>query len=247
MGLENNGAVEIDIKEVFFLLLHRIWIILLAGSIGAGCAFAVSRLVMKPVYTSTTSVYVINRQEEDKTTISDIQTGTQLTKDYMILVKSRPVTQQVISKLNLNLTDEQLAKMIKVNTPQDTRILEISIECKDAELAKKIADAVAEVSAEKMVSIMEMDKVNIVEQGNLPTEPSGPNTARNTLLGGFLGIFISSILISMIYLLNDTIRTAEDIEKYLEITTLGTIPISEEKNTKKRRMKEKKRKAVLAG
>lgn len=247
MEAKYNEVVEIDIKELFFLLLHRIWIILLAGIICAGGAFALSRLIIKPMYTSTTRVYIINRQEENKTTFSDIQTGAQLTKDYMILVKSRPVTQQVISKLKLDLTDEQLANMIKVNTPQDTRILEISIECKNAILAKQIADAIAEVSAEQMVNIMEMDKVNVVEQGNIPTVPSSPNVFMNTLLGGFLGIFISSILVIMVYLLNDTIRTSDDIEKYLGITTLGTIPVNCEKSTKRRKIKEKKRRAVLAG
>lgn len=246
MEVRKMDALELDIKELFYLLLHKLWIIVLIGCIGAFCTFAICKFFIKPVYTSSTSVYVINREEENKTTFADIQTGTQLTKDYLILVKSRPVTEQVIMKLGLDLTSEQLAKMIEVNTPQDTRILEIKVNSKDAYLAKKIADSIAEVSAQRMVSIMEMKKVNVVEQASLPTQPSSPNVFMNTILGGFVSIFIASILIITLYLLNDSIRTSEDIERYLGITTLGTIPAEDEYNKKGRRLKQKKVKAALA-
>lgn len=246
MEQRNIEVVQMDIKEMIFILLHKFWLIFLIGFLGSFLAFTISKFVIHPIFTSTTRVYVINRLEEDKTTFSDIQTGTQLTKDYMILVKSRPVTDQVIKKLGIDMTSEQLAKMITVNTPTDTRILEISVNSGDAYLAKELADSIAEVSAERMVSVMEMKKVNIVEQGNLPGVPSSPNIILNTILGGFLGVFITSVLVIMVYLLNDSIRTSDDIERYLGITTLGTIPKEEEYNKKKRRLKQNKRNTALA-
>jgi capsular polysaccharide biosynthesis protein len=248
----NSDVIEIDIKEIFFVLLHKIWIILLATLIGASSAGVISTYLIQPIYTSMSSVYVINRQDETKMTLSDLQTGTQLTKDYMILVKSRPVTEQVISNLNLDMTSDQLAGLIQVNTPEDTRILEIIVKHQDPSLAKQLADAVAEISSERMVSVMEMEKVNIIEEGNLPRYPSSPNVRKNTILGGLLGLGLSSIIIVLIYLLNDNIRTSEDIEKYLGITTLGILPL-EEQHTRKKNKKEgkikpsrRKRKAALA-
>ena len=243
MEAKNYDEIEIDIKELFFVLLDKIWIILMVGILVAVNAGIYSKLFLTPTYTSKTSIYVINRQNEDKTTLSDLQTGSQLTKDYKILVKSRPVTEQVISDLNLTLTHEELSDMITVNTPQDTRILEIIVEHPDAYLAKQLADAIAEVSAERMVSVMEMDKVNIVEPGNLPTKPSSPNIKKNIIIGGVIGVFLSAIAIILVYILNDTIKTADDIERYLGLTTLGAIPLEEgasKKGFKKKKQRNKK-------
>ncbi len=248
MEQRNNEVVEIDVREVLMVLLHKWWIIILVGIIGATATGIISKYIIQSVYTSTAKVYVINRQDETRMTLSDIQMGTQLTKDYMILVKSRPVTEQVISNLNLEMTQEQLAQIIEVNTPEDTRILEIMVKYPDALMAKQIVDALAEVSSEQMVNVMEMEKVNIVEEGNLPIEPSSPNIMRNTLLGGMVGFAVTSLICVIIYMMDDTIKTTEDIEKYLGITTLGIIPLEEGANKRIKKVKQgrRNRKAVLA-
>jgi capsular polysaccharide biosynthesis protein len=235
----NHDVIEIDVKELFYVLLHKFWIIISIGIIGAAAAWAVSTYVIKPVYTSTTKVYIINKADETKMTLQDLQTGSQLTKDYMILVKSRLVTEQVIKDLNLTMTSEELANSIEVKIPQDTRILEIVVTSHDPILAKEMADAIAEVSSNRMVSIMEIKKVNVLEEGNLPTAPSGPKVMRNTILGGLLGGILVSIVILTFHLLNDTIRTTEDIEKYLGLTTLGAVPI-EEMNGRRKEFKEQR-------
>jgi capsular polysaccharide biosynthesis protein len=234
-----NDEVEIDLKELFFVILGRIWIIIAIGIFCALCAGLYSKLVMKPLYTSTTKIYVINRQDGDTTTLSDLQSSTQLTKDYLILVKSRPVTEQVISDLNLNKTHEQLVGQITVNTPTDTRILEIRVEDTDPYVAKQIADAVADVSSERMITVMDMKKVNVVEEGNIPLTPSSPNVKMNTLIGGVLGIALSTIVILLIHITNDSIKTMDDVEKYLGLNTLGTIPLTEDPKKSKKKKKKK--------
>lgn len=234
----NEEVIEIDLKEIFYLLLHKLWLILLIGILGAVAFGAISKYLMVPVYTSTTKVYVINRQDEDRTTYSDLQMGAQLTKDYSILVKSRPVTEQVIEALDLGLTHEELARIIGVNNPDGTRILEISVKYTDPDIAKEMADMIASVSSERMVNIMEMERVNVLEPANRPIKPSEPRIRRNTIYGGAIGICLTAVIIILFYLFNDTIRTSEDIEKYLGITTLGIIPLQEEKKKKRQKRKE---------
>ncbi|HCL01043.1 MAG TPA: polysaccharide export protein, partial [Lachnoclostridium phytofermentans] len=97
----NNKDIEINIGELFILLLHKIWIIVLTSIVCAVVAGLISKFVMTPVYTSSTKLYIINRQNKDIITSSDLQTGSQLTQDFKVLVLSSPVTEQVISKLNL--------------------------------------------------------------------------------------------------------------------------------------------------
>jgi len=233
MEQEKPNEISIDVKELFYMLIHKIWLIIILGILGAVIAALISIYLIRPVYTSSAKVYVINRQDENKVTYSDIQTGTQLTRDYMILVKSRPVIEKVISDLNLDMTNEELAGMVKVNTPDDTRILEIVVEYYNATLAKQIVDAIAEVSADRMIGVMEIEKVNIVEEGNLPINPSSPNIKFNTFLGLLLGLLLPALVIIIRSLLNDTIKTQEDVEKHLGITVLGIIPREEELNKKR--------------
>lgn len=247
METTNNGAVEFDIKELFYVLLHKLWVIIIAVILGSAIVGLINQFLVTPIYTSTTKVYVINRQDESKMTYSDLQTGSQLTQDYMILVRSRPVMEKVIEQLNLSMSTGELADMIYVVNPEGTRILEISVINEDPALAKEIADAIAVVSSEQMVNIMEMEKVNIVEYGNLPTTASSPDIPKNTVFGGLMGAVLACLIIIIIHMMNDNIRTSDDIEKYLGITTLGIIPVEEEIRKKKlHKVKQEKRKEKLA-
>lgn len=221
----NNAEIEIDVKELIFVLLRKAWIIIFAGSICALGAGLVSYYALDPIYTSSTKIYVINRQNSEYTSYSDLQTSTQLTMDYKILVLSRPVTEQVIRELNLDMSHSDLVSSITVTAPEDTRILQIEVENTNPVLAKQLADSIAEVSAKRMVSVMEMEKVNVVEPGNLPLEPSSPSILKNTIIGGVAGGFVAAFLILFVYYMNDTIKSLEDVEKYLGLTTLGTLPL----------------------
>lgn len=225
MDQRNNESVEIDLKELIFTLLHKWWLILIIGIIGALITGSVSKFLLTPVYKSTSKLYVINRQNDDITTWSDMQSSEFLAKDFRILVKSRPIREEVVRNLKLNITPEELSSMISINTPEGTRILEIVVAYTDPVLAKRIVDEMARVSSERLVNVMEIKKVNIVEEGNLPLEPSGPNVKLNTIIGGALGVFFTSLILIILHIINDTIRSLEDVEKYLGLTTLGIIPV----------------------
>jgi capsular polysaccharide biosynthesis protein len=241
---EKNSIVEVNLKELFFVLVHKLWLIAIIGILGGILACLFSTYYLTPYYTSSTQVYVINRQDDNMITYADLQTGSSLAHDYMILIKSRPVMQEVITRLGINLADSQLASMISVSTPADSRVMEITVTYIDPEKAQLLADTIAEVSAERMVSIMGMEKVNIVEKANYPGAPSGPDIQMNTLIGGLVGAFLTAFVLVIIYLLNDNIKTAEDIEKYLGITVLGIIPLEEDTGRKKGKKSQGKIKAA---
>lgn len=225
-----NEEFDIDLREIISLLVRRLWLIILAGIVIATATFLISSYFVTPMYQSTTSIYVMNRRDSSSAiTYNDLQTGSQLTKDYMTLVTSRPVTEQVIEKLGLDLSHSELVNLISVVNPSNTRILEITVKYPDPFMAKQIVDEVRLASAVHISNVMNIDQVNVVEEGNLPVYPSEPNVLMNTALGGMLGIMLALLIIILIYLQDDTIKTPEDIEKYLNISVLGTIPL--QKNT----------------
>ena len=240
MGTNQDDEIEIDLKELFYVIKRKLWIILLTGIVGAVGFGLFTAMVMKPVYTSSTMLYIVNKTTT-LTSLTDLQLGTPLTQEYKVLVTSRPVTGQVITNLDLNLSHEQLVKKIKVDNPTDTRILTISVEDTDPYMAKSIADEFASVASARMAEIMDSAPPNIVEEAYLPTQKTKPSITKNTMIGGLAGVFLAGAIILVLFVMNDAIKTPEDVEKYLGLNTLATIPVFEgETGAKKKKSKRKK-------
>ena len=124
-----------------------------------------------------------------------------------------------------------------VSTPTDTRILTIAVSDTDPMLAKKIADAVREASKTQIQSVMGIETVNTVEESNLPENPVSPNTKMNVLMGFVLGLILSIAVVIIRFMLDDTIKVQEDVEKYLGLSVLGMIPELETGDQKKKKKK----------
>ena len=238
----DNDEITIDLTELFMALWSKLHLIIMAGVLGALIAFVGTSFFITPKYTSETKVYVLTRADSSAgVTYTDLQTGAQ-TQDYMELATSRPVLEQVIAVLNLDLTPEELKNMISVNTPEGTRILSITVQSEDPKEAKEIADAVRESVSIQITEIMDADAVNTVEEGNLPTSPSSPSVSRNIALGALLGLVLAMGVIALIFILDDTIKTPDDVEHYLGLNTLTSIPLSEgmQKGKKVKKLPEKR-------
>ena len=235
-NLQDNTDIEIDVLELFHVLLNKFWIILLAGIIAALAFVGGTILFITPQYQSTTKMYVLSKQDNNTITQQDMQTSLSLTKDYAELIKSRIVTEGVIAQLNLDLTHEQLLGKVSVDSATDTRILSITVTDPDPYEACKIANAIRDVAANHIKNVMDIDAVNVVETANIPDQKSSPNISKNGVIGGLLGVLLSVAIILIAYISNDTIKTQEDVERYLGLSMLGTIPLiaADRKNKKKK-------------
>ena len=243
-----EDRVEIDLLELLFAFRRRILWIVLAAILGGGISFAGTRVLMTPMYESTTTMLVLT-SETTLSSLSELQLGTQLTNDYEILTKSRAVLETVIENLNLNLGYEQLNNMVSISNPEDSRIMEITLTYPDPEEAKTIVDEIASVTSEFIGDQMEGILPKIIDQGEVPSGPSSPSVSRNTLLGTLLGIVVSCGIITVITVMDDTIKTEEDIEYYLGIPTLASVPdrkdyIGGKKKARNRKKSIKKAKKV---
>lgn len=237
-----NDEIDIDLRQIISVIFSKIVVILLSGLIFGLLVFLGSKLLLKPEYKSSTSLYVLSRQSQGTTTYSDVQTSTQLTQDYKILVTSRNVLEKVISELKLNKTYTELADDIQVSSPTSTRVLNITVKNTDPYKAKEIVDKVASISSESICDIMQIEQVNVIEEGNVPTKPSSPNCTRNAAIALVLGIIVATVIVVLRFMLNDTIHTSEDIEKYLGLSTLAFIPLTQEMDENKDKSKKKKKK-----
>ncbi len=239
---DDRDEIEIDILELFGVVLSKIWIVIGSAVLLAAATYLFCFFLVTPKYQSTTKIYVINRQNSEALTYSDLQSGTQLTKDYQELVTSRPVLEEVKAELGLDIENEKFKKMITVSVPTDTRIVSITAEDPDPYMARAIADRVRISAAEHIANVMNTEAVNVVEEANLPTEISSPKTIRNTAIGGVAGAFIAVMIIILIYIMDDTIKNPDDVEKYLGLSVLGSIPVLDEELVRKRSGRGRKKK-----
>lgn len=236
----DNDIVEIDLLEIISILLNRFWVIFGAALLAAAAGFMISKFVLTPTFESTTKIYILNKSENTTVTYSDVQMGTQLTKDYAELINSRYVLEEVIEELSLaDIEYEDLLDQVSVHTPTDTRIVSITVTDTEPQQAMEIADCIREVAGEHIQNVMDIDAVNVVEEANLPTEKAGPSVAKWTLIGGIIGVFLVCVIVLVHYLLDDTIKTSEDVERYLGLSTLALIPVAVDENNVKQKTKRK--------
>lgn len=233
MNRQSGDEMEIDLRELFFALFDKLHILILSFILGALCLYFVSIAFIKPKYQSSTSIYVLNKQDNSVVTYSDLQSGTQLTKDYAELVKSRSVTEKVINQLKLNTIYEDmkeldygdLAEMISVDNTTDTRIIRITVTDTNPARAQDIANAIREAASLHIEAVMDIEAVNVVDYAEMPMEAVSPNILMNTLIGAMAGALIAAFIVVLIHLSDDRIKGPDDVEKYLGVSVLGTIPL----------------------
>lgn len=234
-----NDEIEIDLRELFFLLWKKVYL-LLAVTVVGGLLFGIySYYFVTPLYQSTSKLYIVNSSTEAMLSLTDLQIGTNLTKDYPILIKSRPVVEQVAENLKLDMKYNELVGIVAVDYEDGTRIVNISITHPDKTLSMEIANEFALVAQKHIPEIMKTSEPSIVENA-VEGQKVSPHNFRNTLIGAMLGFVLCAGIIIILYVMDDSIKTVEDIEKYLDLNTLAAIPAeggtnnSEKKNFRKK-------------
>ena len=243
---QQSEIVEIDLVKVFYAIRKRILTIIFLALIFGCVLAAVTKFFITPMYTSTSKMLVLSK-ETTISSLADLQLGSQLTRDYTILIQSRPVLMDVIDNLGLNMDYKELREKLSVDNPSDSRILEISIVDPDPYQAKKIVDEVSYVSSEYIGERMEVTTPNIIEDGEIPFEKTSPNMLKNVAIGALIGFLIGMAFAVISEVQNDAIVDEEDVQRYLELITLASVPEKEETNGKRRRKKKVKRMEAKQG
>ncbi|MBF7076205.1 CspC family polysaccharide chain length determinant protein [Streptococcus sp. HF-100] len=226
MKNQDNQTVEIDVLSLVKILWRRKFLIIVTAFAMAIVALGYSTFIIKPNYTSTTRIYVVNRQANENSTLTnqDLQAGTYLVKDYKEIILSQDVLAKVIDDLKLNVQPSALAKKINVTVPTDTRIVSIAVSDGDAKEAARIANSLRQIAAEKIIAVTKVSDVTTLEEAEVPNSPSSPNIRRNTLIGFLAGGVLISVVILVVEVLDDRVKKPEDVEESLGITLLGVVP-----------------------
>ena len=226
MDNQEKDLIQLDIM----LLLRRIWekkiLIVLVTLLFAAVSLAYSIFVITPQYASTTKVYVVNQTKDEKKAITtqDVQLGSLLVKDYKEIILSNKVMEDSAEKSGLGLTAKQLAGKVSVDAPKDTRIISITVQDKDPQVASDLANTVKSVSADQIKDVTKIDDVTTLEEAKAATSPSSPTIPRNAILATALGFILAVAGVVLFELLDDRVKRAEDIEEAMGLVLLGVVP-----------------------
>lgn len=250
---QQDTETEIDLLELFFYLKTKLWWLISAFAVGAVIAGCITYFLITPKYQATSKIYMVSASNDSIVNLSDLNLGTSLSEDYVELLKVRPVFESVIKSLSLDYSYDELLDMTMIGAINNTRILGITVESTDPDEAKNIANALADKAVSYVPDVMETATPNIAERAITPKHKSSPSLAKNTLIGALLCLIVAAGIFVVQYLLDDTFKSAEDVEKLFGVMPLTVIPegdiagIDDKAEQEIMKQKRKKRKQKGAG
>lgn len=243
-----DDAQEIDLLDLLSVYLSQMPILMITFVVGAIIAGVITVFAITPKYTATSKLYMVSASSGSAVDLTDLNIGTSLSKDYEVLMQIRPLYEEVIEDLGLTYTYSELKNMVSVSTVNDTRVVQVTTTSTDPEEARDISNAIADKAVTYLPKLMETSAPNIAERAITPMQKSSPSLVKNTVLGAFVCLVLCLAVITVFYLLDDTLKTAEEVEKELGIIPLTSIPegdvksISDEVEEKIKKSKKEKRK-----
>lgn len=237
--LNEDTEEEIDLLEIFHLLKANLVKIILFLVLGAAVAFGYTKVLITPEYTATSSMYILSSSSGSVVDLSALQISSQLKSDYQQLITSQSLLEDVINNLQLDTTYEDLLKTITVTNPTDTRILNVSVENPDPQLAADISNEICNQTKIYLPEIMKCDAPSVYEHARVPEKKSSPSTVKNTAIGGLGFALLYCAYIIAKFLMDDTFKTPEDINKAFGVQPLAVIPGGKIKGLKAHRRDKK--------
>lgn len=226
-----SQEVELDLKELIYIIQGRLWFIVLVTILAVGAGAVINFFVLEPVYKASTTIMVAKPSDyadDNQLQIQDLNLNERLARTYGEIVKSRGVSEDVISQLKLSLTPEQLKDKTSVDLVEDTEFITISVTDINPEQAATIANKVAEIFKVRVIDMMKVDNIQVLDDAVVPKSPIKPRPTLNMAIAGVLGMMVSIFVVFLLEYLDNTIKTPEDIEKHLGLSVIGVIPMMQD-------------------
>lgn len=218
---------EISLRDYFLILKKRRFLIIIITVLAILAANIGTKIIVKPEYKSSTTLIIKGSEKVDSES-DQSYLNEKLIKTYSEIVNSRLIRTEVGKNLNIDLNTKDIIQKVDVEIIPDTDILKIEVTGSKAELVAKVADEIANVSAKEAKNMISIEKVEVVDEAQVPKRALNSNTKKNTIIGLILGLVISIFLAFLFEYLDNTIRTPKDISRHLRLLSIGILPRVEE-------------------
>ena len=220
----NDEEMEIDLIELFSFYMTKVWWIVGAFLVGALLAGLITQFAITPKYTATSKMYMVSSSSQSVVDLTDLNIGQTISSDYVELLKTRPIIEGVIEEQGLEYSYKEMLEMINLSVVNNTRIIQIDATSADKQEAMRIATALAEKGVSELPKLMETPAPHSAEYAIVPVTKSSPSLSKNTMIGALLAMLIMLAVFTVRFLMDDTFKYAEDIEKEFGVMPLTVIP-----------------------
>lgn len=225
---------ELDLKELFKIFWNAKWIIILIVILGAVLGAIYTTQFVTPKYSSSTTLVLATsnnggqRTSDTSITATDITINSKLVDTYSELVKSKNVLRQVMSNMNINMTEDDLRKSISVTSVKNTELIEITVTNVQPEVARDIANEIAKVFIEMVEDIYNIENVHVVDEAEVESIPSNINHTKDIVIFAGAGFLLAVLVIIITDLFDTTVKSAEEIESTYGLYVLASLPLNKE-------------------
>jgi capsular polysaccharide biosynthesis protein len=244
--VREQDTIELDLREIFSILLKRIWIIIAASVIGFASAYVISKFIISPLYTSSVSLYVNNTNDAQVTNavnINDINASQKLVNTYIVILQDDEVLTDLLNELldiygsdllssyfsglfggNASVETRSLRDVITMSAVNNTEVLRVEAETKNAELSATICTLMTQIAPDTLMRVVKAGSVEVIGKAKPADEPSSPRVLLNSLIGLIAGMAFAVIGVMLVHVLDNTVKDEEGLKKRFNIPVLGEIP-----------------------
>lgn len=229
MSLLPTFKRNINLEDLLFECVKKWYIVVITTLMTLIFATIYTFVLQTPMYSSTSKIMIFNKQQIASIADLELSSSIYLTRDFTEIINDKFILEDVSDALGNKYSASQIKSFIKINNPQNTRIIEITVLSPNAEDSKRIADSICDISQSKLVELMGLDRITTISYGSVAKTQSSPNVFNNLLLGFFLGLIISFCVVVILFAIDNKISNVQDIEKYVGLSVLATIPYNNSK------------------
>jgi capsular polysaccharide biosynthesis protein len=224
----------ISIKE-FLGIIKKRWLFISIFTIVITTLFGtISYFGISPQYEASTQI-LVNQKSSNQLEVSVPQSSLELINTYSVIIKSPAILDKVIEKLNLNQTIHELNEKITVNIQSESQVFTLTIQDSRPSRSVEIANTISETFQKEIKNIMNIDNVNILARAKMVEDPVpvSPSPILYTIVGFIVGLMMGIGFVLFIEYLDNSLKSSNDVEKYLDLPVLGSVQKVSKQKVKK--------------
>jgi capsular polysaccharide biosynthesis protein len=238
---------EINLSDIFYLLLSKLHFIILLAVLGMLAGFAFAKLALPVKYTSAISIYVnaSENRSSDEITSTELYAARSLTSTYIVVLENDIVYDEV-SKLLVEdydikdlekvfsvsykdgeayISAGQIKSLVTIGAVDETEVIQISATTENPQLSADICTYISQIAPDLLTTATHAGSVEPIGTAKVPSSPSSPNVKKITMFGFLIGLVLAVAIIIILDLIDNRIKTSDDFKKKFDnIPVLAEIP-----------------------
>lgn len=260
--MEKNNQTQqlVDLKEIAYVMLKNIWLIILLGVIGYVAMYVYAKVTEVPTYTASVSLYVkntTNKTAMDSVSAGDLSAAKTIAGTYIAVLEDDVVMEVIGDKLLEKYKPEELSRYfsiiyedgkpkvdessisskITIEQVNDTELLRISATTASPTISADICTFITEYAPEQLIRVVGAGSVENVGRIKVPKYSDGSKVGATAKKGLLIGIVIAIIIVYLRYVLDNTINNGETLRAKYDLPMLAEVPFYDVEGTGKAKQK----------